>query len=244
MAQWICIGRGLKGTQCWDVLKQRDGVSFLEGPPSSGDLEGGELVIEASVGSDRKETVLKALADCGNWRGPVASLVERDSATHLATGSGIRESFVGFIAPSGAGKRGAIELLRGEITDTRAIDLAANAFKELGLVVTICRDQAGGILSRALASMINEAAVMAQNHVASLEKIDQMMRLAANFPMGPFEWADKIGLDRLLGLLETLTREFGPMYQPCPMIRRKVEAGKLGVKTGEGFYQYGERDAT
>jgi 3-hydroxybutyryl-CoA dehydrogenase len=67
-----------------------------------------------------------------------------------------------------------------------------------------------------------------------------MMRLGANFPMGPFEWADKIGLDRILTLLEGLTKEIGPLYQPCPWIRRKVEAGKLGRKSGEGFYIYPE----
>ena len=240
MTRWIYIGKDLKGTPFWEKLKERDDVDFLDGVPSLKDLKGKELVIETFLETDRKEEILKALADCKEWQGTVASLIEKDSATYWAIRSGIGGRFVGFISAPGAGRNGSIELLRGEITDPAAVDYSVNAFREMELLVTVCRDQAGGILSRVLAGMINEAAMMAQNGIASVDKIDNMMRLAANFPMGPFEWADKIGLDRLLDLLESLTKEFGPMYQPSPMIRRKVEAGKLGVKTGEGFYTYAE----
>jgi 3-hydroxybutyryl-CoA dehydrogenase len=243
MTLWLYTGRDLKGEPFWDTLKKTERADFIEGVPSSGDLKDRELVIETFSETGRKEEVLKALAECKDWHGTVASLIERDSATYWAIQSGIGGRFVGFISAPGAGKGGSIELLRGEITDPGALDIAANAFRELELLVTVCRDQAGGILSRVLAGMINEAAIMAQNGIASVDKIDNMMRLAANFPMGPFEWADKIGLDRLLNLLENLTKEFGPIYQPCPMIRRKVEAGKLGVKTGEGFYNYAEGEA-
>lgn len=243
MAQWLYLGTKRIGMPLWEALKKVKEVDFLDGQPSFKDLEGRELVIEAFPEEDRKEEVLRAVAGCREWQGTVASSIEGNSATSWAIRSGIGGRFVGFIMAPGAGKSGSIELLRGEITDPAAIDCVANAFKELDLLVTICRDQAGGILSRVLAGMINEAAMMAQNGIAPVDKIDNMMRLAANFPMGPFEWADKIGLDKLLDLLETLTKEFGPVYQPCPMIRRKVEAGKLGVKTGEGFYNYAKGDA-
>lgn len=244
MARWIYIGEDLEGTAFRERLKQTDGIFFLEGVPSAGDLGDADLVVEAFSDPGPKEEVLKTLAGYTEWRGPVASLIERDSATYWAIQSGIGGRLVGFIPAPGAGKNISVEILRGELTDPGALDQAAAAFKEMGLLVTVCRDQAGGILSRVLAGMINEAAVMAQSGVATADRIDNMMRLAANFPMGPFEWADRIGLDRLLDLLETLTKEFGPMYQPCPMIRRKVEAGKLGIKTGEGFYNYAGGEAT
>jgi 3-hydroxybutyryl-CoA dehydrogenase len=65
-----------------------------------------------------------------------------------------------------------------------------------------------------------------------------MMKLGANFPMGPFEYADFLGLDHVLNMLEWLTEELGPQYRPCPLLRRKVEAGLLGKEAGEGFYTY------
>ena len=105
-------------------------------------------------------------------------------------------------------------------------------------MVVICKDMAGGILPRTLAAMINEAAYMVQSGIATIEEVDTMMRKGANFPLGPFEWADRIGLDRILALLEALCQELGPIYHPCPWIRRKVEAGCLGLVSGRGFYQY------
>jgi len=87
--------------------------------------------------------------------------------------------------------------------------------------------------------MINEAIYVSMYGLAQMEDIDQMMRLGANFPMGPFEYADYLGLDRVLKTLEWLAEELGPQYRPCPLLRRKVEAGLLGKKTGKGFYEYG-----
>ncbi len=242
MKRWLYLGEDLIDVPLWEALKKVKEVDFLDRQPTHTDLANRELVIEVFSEKDRKEDVLRAVAGIREWGGTVASSIEGDSATSWAIRSGIGERFVGFIMAPGAGKSGSIELLQGEITDPEAINCAANAFKELDLLVTVCRDQAGGILSRVLAGMINEAAIMAQNGIAPVDKIDNMMCLAANFPMGPFEWADKIGLDKLLHLLETLTKEFGPIYQPCPMIRRKVEAGKLGVRTGAGFYNYVKGD--
>ena len=86
--------------------------------------------------------------------------------------------------------------------------------------------------------MINEAIYVYMYGLARMEDIDQMMRLGANFPMGPFEYADFLGLDRVLHTLEWLAEELGPHYRPCPLLRRKVEAGLLGKKTSTGFYIY------
>ena len=244
MSRWLYLGTGLESSPILEALRKADRAHFLGGPPAFKDLESRDLVIEAFTEEDQKEKALRAVAQSREWQGTVASVIEKKSATYWTVQSGLGERFVGFHIAPGAGKTGAVELLRGEVTGKEAVDCARIAFEELGLLVTVCRDQAGGILPRVLAGMINEAAFMAQSGIAPVDKIDEMMRLAANFPMGPFEWADQIGLDRVLSLLETLSREFGPIYQPCPMIRRKVEAGKLGKKTGQGFYDYAGGDAS
>ncbi len=238
-SQWLFIADGPdQSSLAAEVRAGAEQVEWQDTLPTSSDLEARTLVIDFLPESERKQNTLLAVARCSVWQGVVASVVERHSATYWALKSGLAERFVGFSMPPGAGKTAAVELLKGELTSPVAIDSAASAFKEMEWHVVICRDQAGGILNRVLAGMINEAAFMAQSNIASVDQIDRMMRLAANFPLGPFEWADRIGMDRLLSLLEILSEEFGPMYQACPMIRRKVEAGKLGRKTGEGFYVY------
>jgi len=181
----------------------------------------------------------KTIRQNEKWTGPVASLYNRRSVASLGTKSGLETRLVGFQPSPGQGNKPGIELIRGEVTSAETLSALQGVFEELGFMVFVCRDQAGGILPRVLASLINEAAHMAWVGIAPIEKIDAMMRLGANFPVGPFQWADQIGLDRILDLLENLSQELGPHYQPCPWIRRKVEAGKLGVKTGEGFYKYG-----
>jgi len=214
----------------------------LSSMPEPKDLELKKVVLEAFSEKDEKEKVLLALGKNKKWSGPVASLSTYDSTTIVASKSELVERLVGF-QPS-LGSRGglAIELLKGERTSTETVHRVQEIFHGLGCMVFVCRDQAGGILPRVLASVINEAAYMAWTGIAPIEKIDAMMRLGANFPMGPFQWADQIGIDRVLALLEAMHKEFGPQYQPCPWIRRKVESGKFGVRTGEGFYNYGRGD--
>jgi len=131
-----------------------------------------------------------------------------------------------------------VELVGSENTKKDAIDKAAYFFKNLNFTVVKSKDHPGFILNRVVMSMINEAAYEYMYGLASMKDIDQMMCLGANFPMGPFEYADVLGLDRVLSILEWLTEELGPQYRPCPLLRRKVEAGFLGKKSGKGFYSY------
>ena len=238
MPEWLYLGEDQDDSLMKQAKEKGISVTWLDKIPDPKDLESKGFVVDSFAESDLKENALRAIVECKEWKGPVASRLETESATSWAIRSGLRERFVGFQRTPGS-----VELLKGEITGEEAIGYAQKSFSEIDLLVIICRDQTGGILPRVLASMINEAAYMAQSGIASVDKIDRIMSLGANFPMGPFEWADKIGLDRILTLLESLSKEFGPQYQPCPWIRRKVEAGKLGFKTGEGFYNYSEGDA-
>jgi 3-hydroxybutyryl-CoA dehydrogenase len=103
------------------------------------------------------------------------------------------------------------------------------------------KDAPGFVVNRVLFPMINEAAFALQEGVADAAGIDACMKGGCNHPMGPLALADLVGLDVVLAILESLHREYGsPRYAPCLEIRKRVEAGWLGRKTGKGFYDYGE----
>jgi 3-hydroxybutyryl-CoA dehydrogenase len=89
-----------------------------------------------------------------------------------------------------------------------------------------------------IASIVNEAAVMYSSKLATKEDIDSMMKVCVNWPMGPFEFADTIGVDKVVEILESMSQQLGPRYQPCFLLRKMVDAGWLGKKTGRGFYVY------
>jgi 3-hydroxybutyryl-CoA dehydrogenase len=173
-------------------------------------------------------------------KGPQLWLSEslEKSVAVMATQVGNPERFVGFSLSGFFPEKKLVELIGGERTDTDAVAAAKDLFEKLGFIVVIAQDRPGYVLNRVVASMINEAVYVNMYGLARMEDIDQMMRLGANFPLGPFEYADSIGLDRVLKTLEWLTEELGPQYRPCPVLRRKVEAGFLGKKTGRGFYTY------
>lgn len=160
------------------------------------------------------------------------------SVTAMAKQAGNPERYVGFSLSGLFPEKKLVELIGGERTADDAVAVARDLFEKLQFTVVISQDRPGRVLNRVVASMINEAVYVSMYDLAKMEDIDQMMRLGANFPMGPFEYADSVGLDRVLKTLEWLTEELGPQYLPCPLLRRKVEAGFLGRKTGRGFYTY------
>lgn len=160
------------------------------------------------------------------------------SVTAMAKQVGTPERFIGFSLSGFFPEKKLVELIGGERTDSDAVAKAKDLFEKIGFTVVIAQDRPGYVLNRVVASMINEAVYVNMYGLAQMEDIDQMMRLGANFPLGPFEYADAVGLDRVFKTLEWLTEELGPQYRPCPVLRRKVEAGFLGRKTGRGFYTY------
>jgi 3-hydroxybutyryl-CoA dehydrogenase len=132
-----------------------------------------------------------------------------------------------------------VEIVRGELSSDSQVEQAKQIAVSIGKIPIEIKESAGFAVNRILAPMLNEAAYELYEGIATREDIDQAMVLGTNMPMGPLRLADYVGLDICLAALETLQFEFGnPKYSPCPLIRKLVRAGKLGVKTGEGFYNY------
>ena len=135
-----------------------------------------------------------------------------------------------------------VEVIPGHRTRPAIVQAADEFAKQLGKTVVHSLDSPGFVTTRAIGVLINEAAWMLSEGVSTREEIDTAYKLGFHHPMGPFELADLVGLDTLLAILDVLWDGFrDPKYRACPLLRRLVEAGKLGRKTGEGFYEYPPR---
>ena len=132
-----------------------------------------------------------------------------------------------------------IEVIPGLNTPQETVDEVMKISEEIGKVPVLVDDSAGFIVNRLLIPMINEAVDVYAEGIATVEGIDTAMKLGCNHPMGPLALADSIGLDVCLAVMEVLYKETGDTkYRPIPLLRKMVRGGKLGVKSGEGFYVY------
>ncbi len=134
-----------------------------------------------------------------------------------------------------------VEIVRGLKTSDETYRIAVNFARQLKKTAIEVFEYPGYVTTRMIVAMVNEAMNIFVDDVASVEDIDIAMKLGYNFEVGPFALADSIGLDQILEWMITLFKDLGDFkYRPSPIIRRKVREGKLGVKTGEGFYKYDE----
>jgi 3-hydroxybutyryl-CoA dehydrogenase len=132
-----------------------------------------------------------------------------------------------------------VEIVRGLQTDDATIERADAFVRGLGKSPVVVNDAPGFAVNRILLPMINEAIFCLSEGVATKEAIDEVMRLGASHPLGPLALADLIGLDVCLDIMRTLHRDLGDdKYRPAPLLARMVDAGRLGRKSGQGFYRY------
>jgi len=134
-----------------------------------------------------------------------------------------------------------VEIIKGYKTDEKVTELIVETSKKLGKVPVEVNDYPGFVANRILMPMINEAIISLQEGVAGVQEIDTVMKLGMAHPMGPLQLADFIGLDVCLFIMKVLYEGLGKdKYSPCPLLVNMVEAGNLGVKSGEGFYDWSE----
>ena len=135
---------------------------------------------------------------------------------------------------------GLVEVIRGLETSDETYETVSELAERLGKTPVAVQDSPGFAANRILLPMINEAVYCVMEGVAEPEDVDTVMKLGMNHPMGPLALADLIGLDTCLHIMEVLHRGLGDdKYRPCPLLRRYVAAGRLGRKSGKGFYEYG-----
>lgn len=134
-----------------------------------------------------------------------------------------------------------VEVVPGANTSKETLDTVVEVAKRLGKTAVVSKDAPGFIVNRVLMPMINEAIFALEEDVGTAEAIDLAVTEGLNHPVGPLALADRIGLDTVLAILEVLQQDFGdPKFRPCPLLRKYVQAGKLGRKAGRGFYTYGQ----
>jgi len=199
-----------------------------------------DLVIEAALEvMDIKKAIFKELDSICKPECILASNTSALSVTEIAAATGRADKVIGmhFFNPVPAMKL--VEVIRGASTSQATYDAIKDLSVKMGKSPVEINEAPGFVVNRLLIPMLNEGMYCLMEGVANAADIDTSMKFGAGHPMGPLALADMIGLDICLKIMETLYKEFGdPKYRPCPLLVKMVRAGKLGRKTGEGFFSY------
>lgn len=199
-----------------------------------------DIVVEAATENvDLKLKIFKDLDEYSPAHAILATNTSSISITKIAAVTNRPQHVIGmhFMNPVPVMKL--VEIIAGYATDKNITNVIVALSKNLGKVPCVVNDYPGFIANRILMPMINEAIISLNEGVASVEAIDTIMKLGMAHPMGPLQLADFIGLDTCLSILKVLHEGLGnPKYAPSPLLINMVQAGKLGVKSGEGFYIY------
>jgi len=203
-------------------------------------VENVELVVEAATENvDLKLKIFNQLDDLCQEETILATNTSSISITQIAAVTSRPDKVIGmhFMNPVPIMKL--VEIIRGYSTSDQVTNTIMELSKTLGKIPTEVNDYPGFVANRILMPMINESIETLYNGVAGVSEIDTVMKLGMAHPMGPLQLADFIGLDVCLSILNVMYDGFkNPKYAPCPLLVNMVRAGKLGVKSGEGFYDY------
>ena len=201
-----------------------------------------ELVVEAATENvDLKLRIFKDIDAFSNENTILATNTSSISITQIAAVTSRPEKVIGmhFMNPVPIMKL--VEIIRGYNTTDKVMETIVDLTKKINKVPVEVNDYPGFVANRILMPMINESIETLYNGVAGVAEIDTVMKLGMAHPMGPLQLADFIGLDVCLSILNVMYDGFkNPKYAPCPLLVNMVMAGKLGVKSGEGFYDYSE----
>ena len=199
-----------------------------------------ELVVEATTENTELKLKIFEEVDRDSPKNAIlASNTSSISITKIANSTSRADKVIGmhFMNPVPVMKL--VEVINGYSTSKEVTNTIVDISKQLGKIPCVVNDYPGFIANRILMPMINEAIYSLYEGVAGVEEIDTVMKLGMAHPMGPLQLADFIGLDVCLSILNVLHDGFGnPKYAPCPLLVNMVTAGKLGIKSGEGFYIY------
>jgi len=204
------------------------------------DFRDADFVVEAIIEDlELKRAVFRTLDEVVSPGKVLASNTSSISITKLAASTKRPEKFIGmhFMNPVPVMKL--VEVINGLATDRQTTELTIELSRKFGKIPVEAKDYPGFISNRVLMPMINEAIFTLFEGVGTPEAIDEVMKLGMNHPMGPLTLADLIGLDTCLAILNVLYEGFGDSkYRPCPLLKKYVDAGYLGRKSGQGFYDY------
>ena len=204
------------------------------------DLRDRDLVIEAATEDEAiKKKIFQDLCSRISPKAMIATNTSSISVTRLAASTDRPESFIGLHFMNPVPVMQLVEVIRGIATNDVTFQSALEIVKRVGKTAAYAEDFPAFIVNRILLPMINEAVYTLYEGVGNVDAIDTAMRLGANHPMGPLQLADFIGLDVCADILHVLHEGLGdPKYRACPLLKKYVDAGWLGKKSGRGFYEY------
>lgn len=240
----VIIGKNLDRQVAKGTITEADKNNTLANITSITDLQSGvanaDLIVEAAT--ENTDLKLKIFKDLDQFAKPEAILASNTSSisiTQIAAATNRGDKVIGmhFMNPVPVMKL--VEVIRGYATSDETTKTVMELSLKLQKTPVEVNDYPGFVANRILMPMINEAIYTLYEGVAGVNEIDTVMKLGMAHPMGPLQLADFIGLDVCLAILNVLHQGFGnPKYAPCPLLVNMVMAGKKGVKTGEGFYNY------
>jgi len=238
------IDRNLDRMLSKGSITEADKAAALSGIQTSTSIANGvasaDLVVEAATERvELKLEIFKTLDQHAPAHAVLASNTSSISITRIASVTNRPKQVIGmhFMNPVPVMKL--VEIINGYSTDKGVTEQIVQLSRELSKTPVVVNDYPGFVANRILMPMINEAIETYFEGEAGVEEIDTVMKLGMAHPMGPLQLADFIGLDVCLSILQVLQEGFGrPKYAPCPLLINMVQAGKLGVKSGEGFYLY------